>query len=99
AEARGLDHEEELHQVAVDRLAAGLHDEEVGAADRLVVAAVALAVGERAQLDLAELDAELLGDPLRELRMRPPGEYHQALLRSALDPVPRLRFAHDTGRV
>ena len=49
--------------------AAGLDDEDVGAADRLVVAAVRLAVRERLELDLAELDAELLGD----LRARAPG--------------------------
>ena len=63
-ELRRLDHQQQLHQVLVDRLAARLHDEQVGAADRLVVAAVGLAVPERVQLDLAELDAELLGDPL-----------------------------------
>ena len=37
-------------------LAAGLDDEEVGAADRLDVAAVGLAVRERLELDLAELE-------------------------------------------
>ena len=44
---------------------AGLDDEDVGAADRLDVAAVDLAVREGLQLDVAELDAELLGDPAR----------------------------------
>ena len=72
---------QQLHQVPVDRLAPGLDDEDVGAADRLVVAAVRLAVRERLELDLAELHAELLGDPLRELRMRAAGEDHQPLLR------------------
>ncbi len=38
AELRRLDHLQQLHQVPVDRLAAGLDEEEVGAADRLVVA-------------------------------------------------------------
>src|SRR5438445_516917 len=64
-ELRRLNHEQQLHDVAVDGLAAGLDDEDVGAADRLVETAVRLAVRERAQLDLAELDAELGGDPLR----------------------------------
>ena len=48
-ELRGLDHEHELHQVRVDRDAAGLHEEHVGAADRLLVAAVRLAVLERVE--------------------------------------------------
>ena len=43
-ELRRLDHQQQLHQVLVDGLAAGLHEEDVGAADRLVVAAVRLAV-------------------------------------------------------
>src|SRR5581483_412872 len=59
-----------------------------------VVAHVRLAVGERRQLDLAELDAELLGEALREVRVRPPGEDHQPLLRTALDPVTGLRLPH-----
>ena len=52
----------------VDRRAAGLDEEDVGAADRLAVATVGLAVGERLQLDLTELDAEPLGDPLARAR-------------------------------
>src|SRR4051794_491023 len=72
-ELRRLDHQQQLHDVLVDGLAAGLHDEEVGAADRLVVAAVGLAVPEGVQLDLAELDAELVGDALGELLVRAAG--------------------------
>ena len=51
----------------VDRRAARLDEEHVGAADRLAVTAVRLVVRERVELDLAEVDAEPLGDPLREL--------------------------------
>ena len=51
----------------VDRVARRLDDEHVGAADRLLVATVRLAVRERLELHVAELDAELLGDPLREV--------------------------------
>ena len=98
-ELRRLDHQQQLHQVLVDRAAAGLHEEEVGAADRLVVAAVRLAVAEGVQLDLAELDAELLGDPMRERRVRAAGEDHQPLLRPALDPVACLRLRHGFGRL
>ena len=46
-ELRRLDHQQQLHQVLVDGRAAGLHEEDVGAADRLVVAAVRLVVRER----------------------------------------------------
>ena len=61
-ELRRLDHHQQLHQVPVDGLAAGLDDEDVGAADRLRVAAVGLAVRERLQLDVAELDVSVLRD-------------------------------------
>jgi len=70
-ELRGLDHEEQLHQVLVDRPAAGLHEEDVCAADRLVVTAVRLAVREGLELDPAQLDAQVLGDLARKLRVRP----------------------------
>ena len=62
AELRRLDHQQELHQVLVDRAAARLDEEDVGAADRLVEADVGLAVRELARGDGAQLDAELLGD-------------------------------------
>src|SRR5262249_3760756 len=65
---RRLDHQAELHQVAVDGPAAGLNEEEVGAADRLAVAAIGLAVRESLEGDLTQLDRELLGD-----RRRKPG--------------------------
>src|SRR3954470_14516922 len=63
-----VDHEHQLHDrvVGVDAhggvAAGGLEEEDVGAADRLVVAVVDLAVGEGLQRDGAELDAELVGD-------------------------------------
>ena len=64
--------------------------EQVGAADRFLVAAVGAAVGERAERDVADLDPDLLRDPLRELRMRAAGEEHEPLRRPGLDPVLRL---------
>ena len=91
-ELRRLDHQQQLHQVAVDRLGSRLHDEDVGAADRLLVADVRLVVRKRLQLDVAELDVQVLGDPVGELRVRAPREDHQALLGTTLDPVPRLRL-------
>ena len=72
---RRVDHAQQLHQRVVGgdpgvRVAAGrLDDEHVGAADRLLVAAVDLAVGERLQRHGPELDAELVGD----LARRAPG--------------------------
>ncbi len=78
-ELRRLDHQEELHQVPVDRLGARLDDEDVGAADRFRVAHVGLVVRERPELDAAELDPELFRHALRKLRVRAPGEDHQAL--------------------
>ena len=61
---RGVDHHQQLHQRVVRRHpvrgvgGGGLDEEDVGAADRLLVAAVDLAVGEGAQVDLAEVDVE-----------------------------------------
>jgi len=49
-----------------------LHDEDVGAADRLAVAAVRLVVGESLERDLSELDAEVTADVLGERPVRAP---------------------------
>ena len=90
-ELRCLDHQKQLHEVLVDGWTAGLHQEDVGAANRLAVAAVRLAVGERLQLDLSELDAQALGDSLREVRVRATGKHHEPLLRCQRDRVTGLR--------
>src|SRR5439155_749988 len=74
----------------VDRRRARLDDEDVRAADRLLVAAVRLAAGERSERNVADLNAELLGNALRELGMRTAREEHEPLGRPALDPVFRL---------
>ena len=67
ASLAALHHDQQLHQVPVrPGLRARLHEEHVGAADRLVEAHVQLAVRERLQLDLAERHAELVA-------MRRPG--------------------------
>src|ERR1700710_811127 len=64
----GVDHRQQLDQRVVRghvvRLvgAGRLHDEDVGPADRLLVAAVDLAVGEGLQGHLTEVDVELAGD-------------------------------------
>mgnify|MGYP003347894646 CR=1 FL=1 len=99
----GVDHDHLLHQRVVERarvaVAVRLDDEQVPATDRLLEAAVDLAVGERLERDLAELDAEVLADPLGELRVRAAGEPHQPLLGPALDPVARARLGHGDRRV
>ena len=86
-ELRGVDHDQELHQVPVDRLGARLHEEEIRPADRLAIAAVGLAVGEGLELDGPELDTDLLADPLGERPVRAAREEHEPLLRPALEPV------------
>ena len=65
-------------------LRARLHEEDVGAADRLAEADVQLAVRERLQLDLAEREAEMLADRVRQIRVRPPGEHHHPAYRIAI---------------
>ena len=94
-----LDHEEKLHDVLVDGATPGLDEEDVSAANRFAVATVRLAVGERRELDLAELDAELLRDPRCERGMRSPREHHQPLLRREGDRVARgHRYVRDICR-
>ena len=95
-ELGGLDHEQQLHDVAVDGLGAGLDDEGVGASDRLDVAAIRLAVRERLQLDLAELDPELFRHLERQFLVRAAGEEHQPLPRPPLDEM--LGARHRAGR-
>ena len=82
----GVDHEQQLHERVVGAQAelgvgAGrLDDEDVGPADRLVVAAVDLAVGERLQRDGTEVHPQLVGDPRGQLGVGPPREEHQAFV-------------------
>jgi hypothetical protein len=90
-ELRCLDHERQLHHVPVDRLASGLDQEDVGAADRLQVAAIGLAVGELLELDFTQLHPELSRDRLSQVVVRPAGEDHQTLEGASLDPVAHSR--------
>ena len=84
-------HDQQLHQVAIDGLAAGLHDEEVGAADGVLVTAVRLAVGKGLDRRVTELDAERSGDVVGQVGVRTPGEEHQTLRRRPLEVVVRRR--------
>jgi Ser/Thr protein kinase RdoA (MazF antagonist) len=56
-----------------------LHDEDVGAADRLLVAAVDLAVGKGLQRHLAEVHIELAGDLGGQLHRAAAAEDHHPL--------------------
>ncbi len=58
----GVDHDEQLHQVVVDRPAGRLHDEHVGAAHRLADVHRDLPVGKVPDLALAERQPEVAGD-------------------------------------
>jgi hypothetical protein len=96
---RRLDHHQQLHQHVVGghALALGsadrLDDEDVGAADRIGVAAVDLAVRERLQPGVGQLHAEPLGDAQPELAARAPGGDHHPLVvadRKALGSQDRL---------
>ena len=86
-----VDHEQQLPERVVDgeALALGaadrLDDEQVGAADRLGVAAVDLAVGEGLEPGVGELEPELFGDLAAQLAARAAGGDHQALLVAGRD--------------
>jgi hypothetical protein len=69
-ETGGVDHEEELDQMVVHRRRAGLHEEDICAADRLAVSAVRLAVRERFLLDRTERRAKSSRDSPCELGIR-----------------------------
>jgi hypothetical protein len=71
----------------VDGDTARLDEKDVGAADRLHVARIRLAVLERLELDVAELEPEMLRDRACEIGVRAAAEDHEPLLRSTLDPV------------
>ena len=84
----GVDHHHQLHQRVVGGhpgclVAAGrLHEEDVGAADRLLEPAVDLAVGEGLERHRAEIDAEPVGDLRRQLGMGAAGERPSAACRN-----------------
>ena len=71
--AGGVDHDEQLHQIVVGTVAGGLDQKRVGAADVLFELDEYLAVGEVGDMHLAQVDAQIVGDLLRKLRMRGTG--------------------------
>ena len=71
-----IDHDQQFHQVLVRRRAGRLHDEDVAGAHVLADLDRDLAVGEAADRRLAELDAQVAGDLLRQRRVGVAGEEH-----------------------
>ena len=65
-----VDHDEQLHQVPVYRIAGGLNDKHVAAANGLIQGDEDLAVRERADLGLAQRGAHESADLLRQLGIR-----------------------------
>ena len=63
-----VDHDQQLHQVLVDRRAGRLHEEDVAAADVLVDLAGDFAVGEVADRDLARRQTQVVADALAQAR-------------------------------
>ncbi len=92
----GVDHDELLHDRVVHGPRVGLDDEDVTTAQRALVAAVDLAVGELAQIGPAELDTEMLGDLLGQRRVRPPGHELETPLRDQLH-MPERYFAAEVS--
>ena len=80
----GVDHDEVLHERVVHGAGVGLHNEDVAATDGDVVLAVDLAVGELAQVRLAQLDAQMARDVAGQRRMRTPGDQLEATPRDQL---------------
>ena len=62
----GVDHDEQLHQIVVDGLAGGLHQEHVAAADGLIDRDGDLAVGKGRYRAVAQRQPQLAADALGE---------------------------------
>src|SRR6185436_14440422 len=69
-----VDHDQQLHEVLVDRRGGRLDEKDVAAAHVLVDADEVLAVGEVLQVDAAEGVAEAVGDALGQGRVGPAAE-------------------------
>ena len=71
--AGGVDHDQQLHQIVVGPVAGRLDQKGVGAADILLKLREDLAVGKVRDVDFAKVDAKVVGNLLRKLRMRGSG--------------------------
>ena len=70
----GIDHDEQLHQAVIDRLAGGVDEEHIAAADALIQGDRSLAVREGFDLRLAQLDADEPADLLCQCGVGVAGE-------------------------
>ncbi|SOZ24772.1 hypothetical protein CBM2623_A60079 [Cupriavidus taiwanensis] len=73
-----IDHHHQFHQVVVGRRAGGLQHDDVLAANIFLDFDLYFTVGETANLSLAQRNAEVLYDSLREFGVGVAGKYHQA---------------------
>ena len=74
-----IDHDQQFHQVVIDRRAGGLHDEAIHTPDVLLDLDVDLAIGEAGHVGIAERRLDIAADRLRELAVGIPAEYRQSL--------------------
>jgi len=91
-----IDHDQEFHQVLVDRMRKRLHQEHVAIADRFLVKAINFPALEAGQLDFAERLPELLADPPGQLRIRRTGENAQTVARHHVRPSRSIDHFHYT---
>ena len=70
----GVDHDEQLHQAVIDRLAGGVDEKHIAAADALIQRDRGLAVRKGFDLCLAQLDADELADLLCQCGVGVAGE-------------------------
>ena len=65
----GICHDQELHEVVVDRIRRRLNDEDILATDALADHDLRLTVVEMTDICIAEVDADMVGNLLREIRV------------------------------
>ena len=75
--AETVDEDQQLHEIGVDRIAGGLHDEAVAATDVLFDLDQQFAVGEELRAALRQRDIEVLAHELGQLQAGSPGEHLQ----------------------
>ena len=93
-----VDHDQKLHQIVIGRLAGGLNQKRVGAADVLFELHEILAVREMSKMNLAQTDPEIIRDLLRQFRMRAPGVHTNVLCLFHLDFPCFSQFGNPSGR-
>src|SRR5579862_452108 len=75
-----IDHDEQLHEVLIDGIAGGLHDEDVDAAHILEQLEVDFAVRKSLELGLADFDADVVGNLLGKPPVGGAAEESEALV-------------------